>query len=321
MNEPVFGVIDPKRVEELLCIQKDFAVLLGSTSGLNDAFELLLQTALRMEAVDSGGVYLVDEKSCEWRPCFCTGLSPWFIECVARFGIDALQSEPVVHGKPVYWSKEDKKPSWMESLFERENIRSLAVVPVRSGQRVIAVLNLASRTHAAIPEVIRSALDAIAAQTGGTVARLQAEEALKEERFCLEEDNTALRILLEQLERDREAIRSSVLDNLKTLVMPFLEKLKRINCSEEQLNYIEAIETHLQNIASPLVMSLTDRFLGLTPTEIRVAEMVKTGKTNKDIAHVLRVSEGTVRSHREHLRGKLGLKNSKINLRSYLQSL
>jgi hypothetical protein len=319
MNEPVFDVIDPKRVEELLCIQRDFAVLLGSTSGLKDAFELLLQTALRMEAVDSGGVYLVDEESRELLLFSHTGLSPWFIERFACFSLDALQSKFVVLREPVYWSMDDKELSGMESLFERENIRSLVVIPVRHGQCVIAVLNLVSRT--AMSEATRSALDAIAAQTGGTVARLQAEEALKKERSCLEEDNTALRVLLEQTERDREALRTSVLDNLKTLVMPYLERLKRGNCSSEQMTCIETIETHLQNIASPFVRSLTDRFLSLTPTEIRVAEMVKTGKTNKEIARVLRISDGTVRSHREHLRGKLGLKSSKTNLRSYLRSL
>jgi len=59
----------------------------------------------------------------------------------------------------------------------------------------------------------------------------------------------------------------------------------------------------------------------LTPAEIQIASMIKQGLTNKEIANVLDNSVRTVTNHRESIRQKLNLKNTKINLRSFLSSL
>ena len=42
---------------------------------------------------------------------------------------------------------------------------------------------------------------------------------------------------------------------------------------------------------------------------------------NKDIAEIMNLSIKTIEFHRNNIRNKLGLKNGKINLRSYLLSL
>ena len=59
----------------------------------------------------------------------------------------------------------------------------------------------------------------------------------------------------------------------------------------------------------------------MTPVDIRVASLVREGKTNKEIADILLVSKNTILFHRHNIRGKLGIKNKKINLRSHLMSL
>ena len=55
--------------------------------------------------------------------------------------------------------------------------------------------------------------------------------------------------------------------------------------------------------------------------EIKIANLVREGKTNKEIADVLFISINTVLVHRHHIRTKLGIKNKKTNLRSHLLSL
>jgi DNA-binding CsgD family transcriptional regulator len=59
----------------------------------------------------------------------------------------------------------------------------------------------------------------------------------------------------------------------------------------------------------------------LTPTEIRVASLIRDGKTIKEIAKIFGVSESFVNSHRQHIRNKLGIANQKINLKVSLVSL
>jgi DNA-binding NarL/FixJ family response regulator len=59
----------------------------------------------------------------------------------------------------------------------------------------------------------------------------------------------------------------------------------------------------------------------LTTAEIQVAHLIKGGKNSKDIVDVLNVFSSAVDVCRYRIRKKLGLKNPKVNLRSYLLSL
>ena len=144
---------------------------------------------------------------------------------------------------------------------------------------------------------------------------------LMEKAQNLEEVNSALRVLLQRREQDRKEIQESVILNLKATVWPHLKKMRNCGLTKEHSDCIGLIENSLVNIVSPFTRSLADRSLGISHAQIRVAELVKTGMTNKEIADSLHISEGTVRSHRQELRKKLGLTNHKANLRVYLQSL
>jgi DNA-binding CsgD family transcriptional regulator len=54
---------------------------------------------------------------------------------------------------------------------------------------------------------------------------------------------------------------------------------------------------------------------------MQVANLVKHGKTTKEIAEYLNLSSKTIDSHRKNIRRKMGIRSKKSNLRSYLLSL
>jgi DNA-binding CsgD family transcriptional regulator len=56
----------------------------------------------------------------------------------------------------------------------------------------------------------------------------------------------------------------------------------------------------------------------LTPTEIQITNLVKRGKTTKEIAEFLNLATSTIDTHRNHIRKKLGIKNKKIKLQTHL---
>ena len=137
----------------------------------------------------------------------------------------------------------------------------------------------------------------------------------------LEEKNTALKVLIELLEEARRDIEKSMDKNIKTLVIPFLEQLNYSSLDENQKNILNIIDTNIYEIIKPFTTRLSNKLTYLSPIEVRIAKMVKDGKTAKDIAEILLISEYTVKEHNAHIRKKLGLKRKSINLKSYLRSI
>jgi PAS domain S-box-containing protein len=151
-------------------------------------------------------------------------------------------------------------------------------------------------------------------------ALMEREKTLEAKTRSLEETNTALKVLLERREKDKSNLGNTVLNNMKELVYPFLTKLHHSSLNATQKAYLEVVETNLKQVVSPFSQSLSVKYADLTPTEIRVANLVKDGKSTKEIADLLGSSKRTVDFHRRRLREKLAIRNEKVNLRAYLLS-
>ncbi len=147
------------------------------------------------------------------------------------------------------------------------------------------------------------------------------DHALQQKTRGLEEANTALKVLLKQREKDRDDLAENVQTNVKTLILPYLERMKNSRLFPDQQAILRILETNLRDIVSPFARSLSARLHQLTPMEIRVANLVKDGKTTKEIAQILTLAPSTILTHRNHIREKLEIKNHKINLRTHLRTL
>jgi DNA-binding CsgD family transcriptional regulator len=147
------------------------------------------------------------------------------------------------------------------------------------------------------------------------------EQELKEQKQSLEETNVALKVLLKQREMDKLELEQKFLTNVKQMIFPYVYRLKNTRLNPRAKTYIEIIDHHLNDIISPLLQRLSAASIFLTPQEIQVAALIKDGKTSKEIAEILNVSDTTIHFHRKNLRTKFGLKNQKTNLRTHLMSL
>jgi DNA-binding CsgD family transcriptional regulator len=157
--------------------------------------------------------------------------------------------------------------------------------------------------------------------------RKKAEKALKQKgmeleakTIGLEEANTALKVLLKQREEDKVELEEKVLLNVRELVFPYLEKLKMKKLGEKQRAYIGIIESNLNDIVSPFVHGLSSKLIKLSPTELQVTNLIKQGNTTKEIAEIMNLASSTIDFHRNNIRKKIGIKNKRINLKTYLSS-
>ena len=93
-----------------------------------------------------------------------------------------------------------------------------------------------------------------------------------------------------------------------------------LNVPKLHRKYIELLRDNLEEITSPFVNQLSRTFNALTPTEVRICDMIRSGMQTKEIARIRGVSPATISRHREHIRRKLNIANDAINLTTFLQS-
>lgn len=147
------------------------------------------------------------------------------------------------------------------------------------------------------------------------------EEELGAKTVHLEEANTSLRVLLKKWEEDKRVLEGKAVSGLKSMMLPYLERLRNSGLNAEQRTCLDLIESKIRDAAFSSFETLCCKFQNLTPTEIQVCDLIREGKSNKEIAHVLSLSEHTITFHRRNLRKKFGITSKKLNLRAHIQSL
>jgi DNA-binding CsgD family transcriptional regulator len=137
----------------------------------------------------------------------------------------------------------------------------------------------------------------------------------------VEEARAALRFLLKEGANQLTKLKEETFKSLADQILPFIEGLKSSRLNQEQLVYTEMLESNVRKLAEPFTRLISDPIYKLSPSEVKIASMIREGKSNKDMAKILNLSKSTILTHRHHVRVKLGLRNKKHNLRSFLSSL
>lgn len=144
---------------------------------------------------------------------------------------------------------------------------------------------------------------------------------LDEKSLKLSEMNTALKVIVKSREHDKDVLQEEVVANLKNLVFPFVDILKKNAQQESEKTIIDVLESNLKEVVLTFSDSLSSRGYGLTATEMVVADLIRKGKSTQEIADIRSASHKTIEVHRVNIRKKLGIVGKKINLETFLRSL
>ena len=214
-------------------------------------------------------------------------------------------------------SVKDAKPEGLiricRNFEDREAILRMLLTSGRVDSRKIDILTVTGEAIAVrVSAVLKG--DVITATVIDDTERKRAEERL-------EEVSTALRVVMDQRDKDRKEHEEKIMLNVKELILPYVESLAKSQLTPRQKTMVETIGKNLSDITSSFLKNMFQVYSGFTPTEAKVASLIRDGKTAKEIAGILAVSESAVNLHRQHIRNKLGLRNEKENLRSRLLAL
>jgi len=163
-----------KQADILLQAQRDLGAGFSLTSDLDVALRHLLDIILRLGAVDSGGVYLLNEASGEMTLAVHRGGSPAFIKAVSSWTPNSPQMQLLREGQPVFCLYQDL-PISHTAPRRSEGLRASAFIPLSHNGRIIGALTLASKVADEIPRQTQIVIEAIAAQAAGAIARIKAE--------------------------------------------------------------------------------------------------------------------------------------------------
>ncbi|HCC46906.1 MAG TPA: hypothetical protein DEQ38_02125 [Elusimicrobia bacterium] len=156
--------------------------------------------------------------------------------------------------------------------------------------------------------------------------RLKAEDALKRtcadlevERKLLQDKNIAFREAMNAVEAEKNKMKDEIIVNVNKIILPILKRVRLKGGATR--GHLDLLEKSLGTLISSFGRRLTERDIKLTPKEIEISNMVKSGLTTKEISGLMNASPQTIAKHRNNIRKKLGLANKGVNLVSFLQSL
>jgi DNA-binding CsgD family transcriptional regulator len=147
---------------------------------------------------------------------------------------------------------------------------------------------------------------------------MEAAETLKAERQVLYEKNVALREILQHIEVEKTEIKRGVAEKIEQTIIPLLKKI----VSEKGLgndNFYKLLIDELKGLSG--FDGMPSLYTKLSPREIEICDLIKTGASTKDIAKALNISTSTVNKHRERIRQRLDISHRDVNLTAFLQKL
>ena len=177
-------ITERKRQEAILRTQLALGVALQTITGMHETLEACLDAAIAVSGMDSGGIYLVDEERSSLDLVLSRNFGGPFVASTSHYPPGSPNWEMVMAGLPRFIPSSELGIATSQ-VREQEGLRSVAIIPILSGGRSVACMNIASHTEIDIPEGARVALETIATQIGGAIERTRARNALteSEERY------------------------------------------------------------------------------------------------------------------------------------------
>ncbi|MFW9926015.1 MAG: response regulator [Candidatus Thorarchaeota archaeon] len=164
-------ITERKKVEDSLLLQRELGNTLCRTENLIDALDIILKAAVRLEGVDTGGIFLVDKKTGQLDLSTSQGISSQFLRGILG------QEEIIELNEPVYITRKEM-PVSTNAPGQYEGLTAAAAIPVIFENKTVAILSVGSLSYDEIPITDKHTLEGISIQIGAYMARVRAQQVI-----------------------------------------------------------------------------------------------------------------------------------------------
>ncbi|MCM1987794.1 PAS domain S-box protein [Methanococcoides seepicolus] len=224
-----------KLAEEIQSTQHTLSINMGTCSGIISTLNSLMEDLVKIEAIDSGGIYLVDDNG-NLDLIVHNGLSQKFIEQCRHYDNDSFNAKLVRDGRLVYKKYydilSDVTNDILSEVFLSEGLRSMTAIPIYFEGNPIASMNLSSHTYNELPEQTRNGLESIASFTGEYITRAKIQDILSRQKTDLECLFNSMNDLLFVLDESGNIISTNESARLK------------LGYNEDEFTSMKAIDVH-----------------------------------------------------------------------------
>jgi PAS domain S-box-containing protein len=172
----VLDVSNQVEAEKFLRLQRDLALQLSGSTEVHQIVESSLKYILELTGLDSGGIYLIDEKSGAADLAYSDGVSEEFRQAVSHYDPGSPYASLMREGQPIYASCEEPPvPTLRPDIGE--GLKAFCLVPVKAQGQVIGAVIASSHSIFHISSQARNTMEILAGQIGQALlrARLAAE--------------------------------------------------------------------------------------------------------------------------------------------------
>jgi PAS domain S-box-containing protein len=297
MKEDINGAID-----RLDLIQEHISAPASDLSYINTIMHTLVEKSLcGILIVSMGKIHFVNEafeQITGYTKEDVRNMAPWDMvhpdarDDVRAMGLERFEGKNIKDYYQTPWIHKDGHKIWME-------VRAALLHGTNPPKILANVIDISERKKAQ-EELEKSELE------------------LRSQSRKLEETNTALKVLLRQRNDEMEELKNNFLFNVEKLVMPYIDELETSHMNIRHKGYVQIIKENLKEIIAPYIRKISADYANLTSKQIEVINLVRQGKSTKDIAKILCISEAAVDFRRHNIRRKLNLTQKKVNLRTFL---
>jgi len=179
------AAINRQRLENLLGLQRDVALGMAASIGVGEAMGRVLDTLAGFQWAEVVGLYLADEETGVLELSVHQGLTAESAQIVASAEPGTPEYDLLVSDEPRCLTIAALKPSPQVDDLLGLGLKAVVTLPVRSERTLVAVMALGSRHQDTVSPAVMDSLEVICSQVGDHIARLRAEEAVRqsEEKF------------------------------------------------------------------------------------------------------------------------------------------